>query len=78
MARFSQRTKWEMERDGFELEMERARAQGKRLIDLTVSNPTWCGFEYPAEWFAGAGEAVGRYEPEPCGILTAREAVCGY
>jgi aspartate/methionine/tyrosine aminotransferase len=49
-------------------------------VDLTVSNPTVCGFEYDAEAIlaplAGAGALV--YDPDPRGMRAAREAVVGY
>jgi aspartate/methionine/tyrosine aminotransferase len=50
------------------------------LIDLTVSNPTVCGFEYDAEAIlaplAGVGALI--YDPDPRGMRSAREAVVGY
>jgi aspartate/methionine/tyrosine aminotransferase len=53
------------------------RASGSRLIDLTASNPTTCGLDYPlreiAEALAHGARAA--YHPEPLGIAPAREAV---
>ena len=53
---------------------------GRRLIDLTVSNPTVCGFEYDADAIlrplADARALV--YDPDPRGMRAAREAVAGY
>jgi len=56
------------------------RAAGKPLLDLTASNPTECGFAYDAQAIlaALANRASLFYEPEPCGLLKAREAVCEY
>lgn len=50
-----------------------------RLIDLTESNPTRAGFTYPEDVVR---EAIARprsllYEPEPLGLVRAREAVAG-
>ena len=43
---------------------------------MTESNPTQAGIEYPAGFLSSlAGEAAMRYEPEPFGLLSAREAI---
>jgi alanine-synthesizing transaminase len=44
---------------GFAAAIREARAAGRGLVDLTVSNPTVCGFAYDAEGILGAlgGEA---------------------
>lgn len=56
------------------------RAAGARILDLTASNPTRAGFDYPeAEILAAlAAPAALRYEPEPRGLLAARAAVSAY
>jgi len=53
---------------------------GRGLVDLTISNPTVCGFAYDAEAILGAlgGEAALTYDPDPRGMRSAREAVAGY
>ena len=57
-----------------------ARASGGRIYDLTVSNPTRCGFAYDAEALlrplADARALV--YDPDPRGMRSAREAVARY
>jgi alanine-synthesizing transaminase len=77
---FSVRTAWET------TETELARALRERrearlpLLDLTASNPTQCGFAYDEAAILSplaAPEAL-LYDPNPQGILRAREAVCGY
>jgi aspartate/methionine/tyrosine aminotransferase len=53
---------------------------GRDLIDLTVSNPTVCGFEYDAEAILrplASVEAL-TYDPDPRGMRSAREAVARY
>jgi alanine-synthesizing transaminase len=56
--------------------LERLRAAGEPLIDLTLSNPTTAGIEYPADLLAVLGSTDGlRYEPSPLGLRPAREAV---
>lgn len=54
------------------------RAQGVAVIDLTESNPTKAGFQYPDHLLnALADPRALRYEPHPFGLLPAREAVAG-
>jgi alanine-synthesizing transaminase len=78
--RFSQRTGWDVRESGFAAAIREARAAGRRLIDLTVSNSTVCGFEYDADAIlrplADAKALV--YDPDPRGMRSAREAVAGY
>ena len=78
--RFSERTGWDVGESEFSAAVRRARTRGGRLIDLTVSNPTVCGFAYDAEAILrplGSAEAL-RYDPDPRGMRVAREAVAGY
>ncbi len=77
--RFAQRTSWNTE----ESELARAhrlrREAGLPIADLTASNPTRCGFCYPPDLLAALGDPRAlAYDPEPRGILAAREAVCAY
>ncbi len=77
--RFSRRTEWNTE----ESELARAhrlRAQaGLPIADLTASNPTRCGFEYDSELLAALADVRALdYDPQPRGMLRAREAVCAY
>jgi aspartate/methionine/tyrosine aminotransferase len=55
------------------------RAAGRPLLDLTVTNPTAVGLEYPADALAAAlvERSVAGYEPSPFGLSTARDAVAG-
>jgi aspartate/methionine/tyrosine aminotransferase len=78
--RFSQRTSWDVGESGFAKAIREARAAGRRLIDLTVSNPTVCGFEYDSGAILGPLANVGAltYDPDPRGMRSAREAVAGY
>lgn len=77
--RFSSRTDWNTE----ESELARAhrlrRAAGLPIADLTASNPTRCGFEYPADLLAALTDPRALdYDPQPKGLLSARQAVCQY
>jgi alanine-synthesizing transaminase len=78
--RFSARTGWDVGESGFAAAIREARAAGRRLVALTVSNPTVCGFEYDAQAIlaplANAGGLI--YDPDPRGMRSAREAVAGY
>ena len=76
---FSQRTGWNTE------ESELARAHrlrveaGLPIADLTASNPTRCGFEYPPDLLAALTDPQALdYDPQPRGSLRAREAICAY
>jgi aspartate/methionine/tyrosine aminotransferase len=73
---FSTRVPRQLEANAFSRALGAARAAGRELIDLTISNPTRAGIVYPAELFAPlASAAAAEYAPEPFGLLTARQAV---
>jgi aspartate/methionine/tyrosine aminotransferase len=77
---WSTRTQWDLRETAWASELARLRAAGTRLWDLTASNPTVCGFAYDAGSILGPlndREAL-RYEPNPRGLLSAREAVSRY
>jgi aspartate/methionine/tyrosine aminotransferase len=49
------------------------------ILDLTASNPTQCGFGYDMQLLAElSAESARTYDPDPRGMLDARDAVCGY
>jgi len=76
---FSQRTNWNVEESELaRLHRERVEAR-LPIADLTASNPTRCGFAYPADLLAALNDPRSLdYDPQPLGLLTARLAVCGY
>ncbi len=79
LMRFSRRTDWNTE----ESELARAHRQrvqaGLPIADLTASNPTRCGFTFDRELLAALANLKALdYDPQPRGLLSAREAVCGY
>ncbi len=80
MSSFSARTAWNTEEGALARAVREAREQGRPLVDLTISNPTVCGFDYPAEAVLAAlgNPASMVYDPDPRGLLLAREAVAGY
>jgi len=46
---FAERTNWNLAGNRLSEALARHGASGKRLLDLTASNPTECGFEYDGE-----------------------------
>ncbi len=72
---FSSRTRWDLEPNRLAALLARKRAEGRRLFDLTESNPTRAGIPYPEDVLAPlAREAARRYEPVPLGLEAARAA----
>jgi aspartate/methionine/tyrosine aminotransferase len=77
---FAKRTNWDLAPNRLSEALEVYRAAGKPLLDLTVSNPTDCGFEYDSSAILNAlsNPAALSYEPNPKGLESARRAVAGY
>jgi alanine-synthesizing transaminase len=77
---FSQRTNWRHTPNALTRAIAEARASGEKILDLTVSNPTETGVRPDAEAVlaALANPNVMRYDPQPRGLLAARQAVCHY
>jgi alanine-synthesizing transaminase len=80
VSQFSSRTSWDVGESSYAAAVREARASGRRLYDLTTSNPTRCGFVYDAEALLGAlGDSRTLvYNPDPRGMIVAREAVARY
>lgn len=78
--RFSSRTGWDLGESRFAEAIRRAKAAGRSLIDLTVSNPTVCGFQYDSEAILRplSDRRALVYDPDPRGMRSARESVSGY
>lgn len=77
---FAERTQWNLAPNRLSQALERHRAAGKPLVDLTASNPTECGFAYDQSAILQAlgNPAALKYEPAPRGLASARQAVCKY
>lgn len=77
---FSDRTNWNLKPNRLSEALAAHRAANKPLLDLTVSNPTECGFDYDRQaiWQALANPFSLSYNPSPKGLLAAREAVAKY
>jgi alanine-synthesizing transaminase len=77
---FSERTNWKLARNRLTEAIEEARANGAHVLDLTLSNPTRAGLHYDEAQILRslALRQAMDYDPQPKGLLTAREAVAAY
>jgi alanine-synthesizing transaminase len=77
---FSSRLKWSQTQNPLSALLEEKRRTGEPVLDLTESNPTRAGLEYPeSELLAAlASPAALQYDPHPRGLLIAREAISQY
>src|SRR5437763_731004 len=77
---FSNRTSWNRTTNRLSEALARHRASGRPLFDLSVSNPTECGFFYDnhAIMRALCSPASLQYHPDPRGLSLARLAVVQY
>jgi len=77
---FAKRTNWNLSMNRLSEALVEHRSAGKPLIDLTVSNPTECGFRYNSDAIlnALADPAAMKYKPNPKGLESARSAVSQY
>src|SRR5260370_7056397 len=77
---FTQRTNWRLAPNAFTRAIEQPRASGREIFDLTVSNPTEASILPDPEIVLAAlanPEAM-RYDPQPPGLLEARQPLCPY
>ena len=79
-ASFSTRTAWDVTESALAQAIRERSEAGLPLLDLTASNPTRCGFAYDeAAILAALHDAKSLvYDPNPRGILSARETVAAY
>lgn len=77
---FARRTAWDLTTNRYTQALEAHRRSGRELLDLTASNPTTVGLRYREDALlaALANRAALRYQPQPKGLLCAREAVAAY
>ena len=77
---FARRTEWNLAPNRFSVALEQAKKSGRKLLDLSASNPTEIGLRYdePAILAALNRPAGLRYEPDPRGLLSARQAIASY
>ncbi len=76
---FAQRTNWELSENQLTVTLNRLRRDHGDVLDLTASNPTQCGFEYPEGILTGLSNDLNiKYGPDTQGMLCARKAVSDY
>lgn len=77
---FSQRTDWKLAPNRFTQALECERRAGHALLDLTISNPTRAGVAYDQQAVLDSLRNARSldYDPQPKGLLNAREAVAKY
>jgi alanine-synthesizing transaminase len=77
---FSRRLEWPAPRNRLAGLLRDMRGRGAAILDLTESNPTRVGLDYPRDAIVAAlaDPAALSYDPEPRGMPAAREAVAAY
>jgi alanine-synthesizing transaminase len=77
---FSSRLEWNAHPNPLSTLLSEKRAEGAAILDLTESNPTRAALDYPREALlsALADPRALSYDPDPRGLLSAREAVSQY
>jgi len=77
---FADRTNWNLAPNRLSEALARHLAEGKRLFDLSASNPTECGLHYDGVAIVDAlGNSTSlAYVPDPKGLLRARQGVAEY
>ncbi len=77
---FARRTDWDLGPNRYTQALEAHRRAGREVLDLTASNPTTIGLQYREEELLAAlrnPEAL-IYQPQPKGLLSARQAIAAY
>jgi aspartate/methionine/tyrosine aminotransferase len=77
---FSDRTNWQLTPNALTRAIVEARASGQAILDLTISNPTEASIrpDTGAVLAAFSNPEAMLYDPQPRGLLSARQAVCRY
>jgi len=77
---FSSRFTWNLTSNRLSVALDAKRAAGIAVLDLTESNPTRAGFEYPESEILAAMALPPsiRYDPDSRGLHAARQAVADY
>ena len=77
---FSHRTDWKLAPNRFTQAQQELQSAGREVLDLTISNPTRADLHYDNDAILQAltNPAALDYDPQPQGLLSAREAVAAY
>jgi alanine-synthesizing transaminase len=76
---FASRTNWNLTPNALSQLLLEKRTKGEPILDLTESNPSHCAFSYDSELLrALSSDRSLLYEPEPHGLLSAREGIAEY
>ena len=77
---FSTRTDWDLRPSPLYSLLQQKRARGEEVLDLTESNPTKCGFIHSSSSLIDPGslERSALYEPDPKGLLSARQEISNW
>jgi alanine-synthesizing transaminase len=77
---FAGRTDWILTPNRFTEALDQVRRSGAGILDLTISNPTRAGLTYNEAAILDSLRNTKSldYDPQPKGLLTAREAVAAY
>jgi alanine-synthesizing transaminase len=77
---FSDRSDWDQHPNALSVLLQDKTSRGDAILDLTVSNPTRIGLNYDAEEILAALSQPRSmtYEPDPRGLMQAREAIAAY
>ena len=78
--RFAKRTSWALEENVITQTVKTLKDDGVSFLDLTVSNPTQCGFQFPQRKILKAFKNTKNldYHPESHGLKEARQHVVDY
>jgi alanine-synthesizing transaminase len=77
---FSDRSNWNLSPNSLSMLLQNKKSRGDAIFDLTVSNPTRIGLNYDSEEILAALSQPQSmaYEPDPRGLVQAREAIAKY
>jgi len=77
---FSRRTNWQLSPNRLTKVLAEVRSSGAPLLDFTISNPTRAGLQYDAQAILNAFQNADSllYDPQPKGLLSARQEVVRY